>query len=555
MIKDRFTLRIFITGYLLLLSFLSFGQEDENDNIEKFSLNSPYASLQTHLGHLQEDNYFPRIAAQPFLQEGINQDQAVEYAVKLKQVLDGSGIYIDMEEVPAQNTYTDSISGKQRYYLSRTDFPQVYLERENGNWVYSDRTIEVIDELHNQVYGSDILLDLLPRMGQKEVWGLHLWQHFAILIIIIMAFSIYKLLNYVFERLISQTLARFNYTDIAKNFIRPIAKPFSILVVFLLIRFFIPLVQLPPSVAQYIVLGLRGIWPIFATAIFYHLVDIFGMYLQRIADKTESTLDDQLVPLIRKSLKAFVIVVGGLFILQNLKFDVTALLAGLSIGGLAFALAAQDTIKNFFGSLMIFVDKPFQVGDWVTSGDIDGTVEEVGFRSTRVRTFRNSVTYVPNGKMADSVIDNHGLRQFRRFYTQLAVTYDTPPALIELFVEGLTKIVENHPYTRKDFYNIYLNDLASHSLNIMFYVFFKVPTWTEELRCRHEIILNIIKLAETLGVRFAFPTQTLHMETFPEKKSLSPDYQTDMSKLRKKMEDFLANGKSNQEQVKDKKSQ
>jgi len=244
-------------------------------------------------------------------------------------------------------------------------------------------------------------------------------------------------------------------------------------------------------------------------------------------------------------LKTFVIVIGGLFILQNLNIDVTALIAGLSIGGLAFALAAQDTIKNFFGSLMIFVDKPFQVGDWITSGDIDGSVEEVGFRSTRVRTFRNSVTYVPNGKMADSVIDNHGLRKYRRFFTYIAVTYDTPPELIELFVEGLKSIVENHPKTRKDYFNIYLNDLASHSLNVMFYIFFAVPTWPEELKSRHEIILSIIKLADKLGIRFAFPTQTLHMENFPDKKSLSPAYEKDLSKLRQEMEAFLAEENKN----------
>ncbi|MDH5610267.1 MAG: mechanosensitive ion channel family protein, partial [Cyclobacteriaceae bacterium] len=198
------------------------------------------------------------------------------------------------------------------------------------------------------------------------------------------------------------------------------------------------------------------------------------------------------------------------------------LLTGLSIGGLAFALAAQDTIKNFFGSLMIFIDKPFQIGDWITSGDIDGTVEEVGFRSSRVRTFRNSVMYVPNGKMADSLIDNHGLRQYRRFFTQIAITYDTPPELIDGFVEGLRKIVLSHPDTRKDYYNVFLNDLGPSSLNIMFYIFFEVPDWTAELKARHEVLLEIIRFAKQLGVHFAFPTQTLHVENFPGQPSLSP---------------------------------
>jgi MscS family membrane protein len=245
-----------------------------------------------------------------------------------------------------------------------------------------------------------------------------------------------------------------------------------------------------------------------------------------------------MVPLVRKTLKSFIVIVGGLFILENLNIPILPLLTGLSIGGLAFALAAQDTIKNFFGSLMIFIDKPFQFGDWITSGDIDGTVEEVGFRSTRIRTFRNSVVYVPNGNLADSTIDNHGLRKYRRFYTQIAMTYDTPAELIELFVEGLKKIVEVHPNTRKDNYNIYFNDMADSSLNVMFYIFFNVPNWGDELKARHEVLIEVVKLAEKLGVNFAFPTQTLHIENLPGQASLSPKYDS-KEVLKKKLSAYF----------------
>jgi MscS family membrane protein len=170
-----------------------------------------------------------------------------------------------------------------------------------------------------------------------------------------------------------------------------------------------------------------------------------------------------------------VVAIGLLYVLQSLNFDITTLLAGISIGGIALALAAQDTLKNFFGSLMIFIDKPFQIGDWINFNEVDGTVEEVGFRSTRVRTFANSLVYVPNGKLADSTIDNFGLRQYRRFSTTISLTYDTPTALIRQFVDGLNEIVANHPDTRKDFWEVKLNTMGSHSLNIMFYIFFAVP--------------------------------------------------------------------------------
>jgi len=515
----------------------------------EYSLSSPYHALRTHFGYLADDNYHPEIAIKAFPADNLTEEEAIEKAVKLKQVLDGSGIYIHLDETPREEDYLDSLSKKHKYTLTER-YPEIYLIRgADGQWRYSSRTVEAIDDLHARVYpfGSGVLLKVLPKLGQEKAFGLRLWQHIAILILILISFSIYKIFNFVFEKFLSQIFARLGYNNIARNFILPIAKPFSMLALFLFLMLFVPVLQLPPAPAQYIIKGLRAAWPIFATAIFYRLVDILGIYLHNAAQKTSSTLDDQLVPLVRKSLKAFVIVVGGLFILQNLDFDVTALIAGLSIGGLAFALAAQDTIKNFFGSLMIFIDKPFQIGDWVTSGEIDGTVEEVGFRSTRIRTFRNSVTYVPNGKLADLVIDNHGLRQYRRFYTQIAIPYKTPPDLVELFIEGLRKIVENHPHTRKDYYHVYVNDMAAYSINIMFYIFFSVPTWAEELKGRHEIILAIIRLAEKLGISFALPSQTLHMESFPGQQPLSPKYEKDMAKLKTEMEGFLEGSEKNLE--------
>lgn len=329
------------------------------------------------------------------------------------------------------------------------------------------------------------------------------------------------------------------YKKMARSYVAPVAKPMSILIIFPILLILIPVLQLPIKINSYTLYALKAIWPVFATVVCYRIVDILGMYMMKLAEKTESTLDDQIAPLVRKALKVFVVIVGVLAILSNLGKDIVPLLTGLSIGGLAFALAAQDTIKNFFGSIMIFIDKPFQIGDWITSGNIDGTVEEVGFRATRIRTFRNSVTYVPNGIFADTTVDNHGLRNYRRFYTQISINYDTPSEVINVFVEGLRKIVDNHPHTLKENYHIYLNDMADSSLNVMFYIFFEVPTWGEELRCRHEVLIEIIKLAEELGVNFAFPTSTLHMETFPEKKSNSPIYQKNPTMLKKQLQAFL----------------
>ena len=200
-------------------------------------------------------------------------------------------------------------------------------------------------------------------------------------------------------------------------------------------------------------------------------------------------MDEQLVPIMTRTLQAVIIVIAMLSALQLLDVNVTALIAGISIGGLAIALAAQDTVKNLFGSFTIFLDKPFQIGDWVNFNGVDGTVEEVGFRSTRVRTFANSLVSVPNGKLADMIINNYGLRVYRRYSTTITITYGTKPELIEQFVEGLRQIVALHPDTRKDAFYVHLNGMSSSSLDILFYIFFDVPDWNAELKAKEEILL------------------------------------------------------------------
>ncbi|MEQ8684443.1 MAG: mechanosensitive ion channel [Imperialibacter sp.] len=528
--------------FLIVLSVLLYtsttAQSTDNSISDSVSFKTPYQSIYTFLRYLQEDSYCPELAAGIVKQTLRGSEEAQEVVVQLKQVLDGEGHFIYLEDLPNDPDYTDTVSRQKRYVLVK-DYPNIYLEKYHDKWLLSEKSVREIGKLHEKVFpfGTDKLLNLLPKLGTKKYLGLHVWQLVGTLVLILGCVLIHKLLTFLFEKIIMQALLRAGYERLADEYILPVARPVSLFVVFLLLFIFIPVLQLPPGTMQYVVMGVKAALPFFGTMVFYHLVEILCVYLQRLALKTKSTLDDQLVPLVRRALKIFVVLVGGLFILDNLNIPILPLLTGLSIGGLAFALAAQDTIKNLFGSLMIFIDKPFQIGDWITSGDIDGSVEEVGFRSTRIRTFRNSLMYVPNGKLADAMIDNHGLRVYRRYYTKLSITYDTPPPLIETFVEGLKEIVKTHPTTRKDYIEISFNEFGPSSLNIMFYMFFEVPTWSEELQGRHEINLEIMKLAEHLGINFAFPTQTLHIENMPGKPSLSPTYEVE--KAGEKMQGYF----------------
>lgn len=536
----QFILRSFVL--LLLWVFgagLVYAQEQEVAD-----LSTPSRSLRYYTLYMDEDNYYPDKAAKVFYSGYATKEEAQALAIKLKQIIDGKGIFIDLGKIPDIPDFTDSLTHIHLYPISDA-FPELYLERIGQRWYFSKTTTEQINILHKATFpfGADKLINLVPKAGNKKVLGIKLWQYFGILILVILSFIFHKILNTVISIVFTRLLIKFSVESNLIKRVKPAAVAASYAIVFMMLKLLVPIMQLPVGLSHYVNLTIRALVPFFIMISAYRFVDVLDIFFTRMSEKTVSTLDDQLVPLIRKALKAFVVIIGVLIILQNLDVDIFPLLAGLSVGGLAVALAAQDTIKNLLGSIMIFVDKPFQVGHWITSGDIDGTVEEVGIRSTRIRTFRNSIMYVPNGKLADSMIDNHGLRVYRRFYTQISITYDTPADLIELFIEGLRQIVKDHPDTRKDFYNIYLNKMADSSLNIMFYIFFEVPDWGNELRARHEILLSVIRLVEQLGINFAFPTQTLHIENIPGQLSASPTYKSP-EEAKRKLEDFFKKNKS-----------
>ena len=510
---------------ILISVFSCFAQlildEEESQTLQvEVGLNSPYHTTISFFSHLDAKNFKPEVAARSLDRRGMAGDPE-DLAVKLQQIFEGKGVILRSSGIPKDANYVDSTANKaHKYYFDKERLPEIYLEKRGSQWKFSSFSVSQINKIHAETYpfGTDKLLNLLPKIGTDHYFGFQLWQIIGIAIVTLLTFLLFWLFTFLVDRVLLYVMKRLGYGAIGENYLLPIAKVTSFYLMVVVLSFLLRVLQLPAEIWAWIVLVFRTLKPFLITLIFYKIVDVVAAYFANLAAKTVSTLYDQLVPLLRKTLKSLVILVGTLFILKDgFNLDIIPFLTGLSIGGIAIALAAQDTIKNFFGSVMIFIDKPFQVGDWVTSGEIDGTIEKVGFRSTRIRTHRNSLMYVPNGKIADAVVDNHGLRKYRRFTTTLTITYDTEPELIQQFVLGLREIVIAHPKTKKDLYHIYFNNLSSYSMDILFYIFFEVPTFKDELEARHEILVQIVKLAKVLGVQFAFPTQTLHLESWPEK--------------------------------------
>ena len=186
-----------------------------------------------------------------------------------------------------------------------------------------------------------------------------------------------------------------------------------------------------------------------------------------------------------------------------------SLIAGFGVGGIAVALAAQRTLTDLIGSLTILSERPYTIGDWVVLGDHEGTVEGIGARSTRLRTFYDSSLSIPNAKASSMAIDNMGRRNVRRVKTEFDLRSDTPPEQVEAFLTGVTEIIRGSPATTEDFH-VVVTDIAHAGLTVMLYFFLNVSTWAEELAEREKIFLGVLRLAEALHIDFA-PTNQVEM--------------------------------------------
>ena len=250
----------------------------------------------------------------------------------------------------------------------------------------------------------------------------------------------------------------------------------------------------------------------FAVRLANNLTDIWG---ERAA-QTEGTFDDQLVPVVRVLVKLAVLIVGLLLIFQNLGFEVGSLLAGLGIGGAAIALASKDTIANLFGSIVIFVDRPFQVGDWVEIGDQEGTVEAVGLRVTRIRTFANSLITVPNSQLTTTPINNWSRMRKRRIKLTIGVTYSATPEQLEAAVAAIREILQTDRRVSQDFMLVNFTNFGASSLDIFVYAFTLTTRWDEYMQIRQELLLAFMRRLGGLGLEFAFPSQSVYVESLPE---------------------------------------
>jgi MscS family membrane protein len=243
----------------------------------------------------------------------------------------------------------------------------------------------------------------------------------------------------------------------------------------------------------------------------FKLADALTILLNELAAKTDSKLDDQVVPLVRKALKIFMAILAFILIAQNLGYSVSGLLAGLGIGGLALAMASKDTLANLFGSIMILIDRPFHVGDWITFPGGDGVVEEVGMRSTRIRTFAKTVVSIPNQALANATVENHSLMPKRRIKFTLGVTYESTVDQVRGLVARIEEYLKSNSDIDQEFMLVKFTTFNDSSLDIFVYCFTVTTDWTKHLSVKQDVNLKIMSLVEEMGMGIAYPTQTVHL--------------------------------------------
>lgn len=249
------------------------------------------------------------------------------------------------------------------------------------------------------------------------------------------------------------------------------------------------------------------------TWIILRLVDFFGLIMMYRASLTESKSDDQLVPFIKESIKVLVVIFSAFFILGAIfKLNIASLIAGLGIGGLAIALAAKESLENLLGSFTIFLDKPFIIGDLIRIGSIEGHVEKIGFRSTRIRTLEKSFVTVPNKKLVDSELDNLSLRIQRRAKFNIGLTYDTKPEQFRAIISDIQTFINSHPHVLHNDTRIRLFEFDSSSVNIMVLYFVDTLEYDVYLDVRQEINYKIMEIVQKHGTSFAYPTTTIIMK-------------------------------------------
>jgi len=333
------------------------------------------------------------------------------------------------------------------------------------------------------------------------------WFPVTLLIVLLLFFFFRKtLVHYLFVQVLKLTQRTATGLDdkIVQALERPLREFLVVLGVYLILR----ALPLNPAYINFVLKVFRSCIVVLVAWALYIMVE--SLVTEDL--KARFGANNILVPFVCKATRFVILVLALIIVAVEWGYDVNGLITGLGLGGLAFALAAKDALSNIFGGIVIILDKPFTIGDWISTPSVEGTVEDITFRSTKIRTFAQALATVPNATLANEPITNWSRMGKRRITFHLGVTYSTPRHKLEKCVKDIRQMLEEHPEVHKETIFVFFERFGESSLDIFLYFFTKTTKWQEYLSVREEINFKIMEILEREGVSIAFPSRTIYLE-------------------------------------------
>ncbi|HEX5409070.1 MAG TPA: mechanosensitive ion channel family protein [Gemmatimonadaceae bacterium] len=443
-----------------------------------------------------------------------------ELAREFKLVLDRK-VWIDLEDISGAAA-GDTAGGGSRNLVqiaelpgTRGDHEPVRLSRvwRGGaqRWLFSRGTVQRIPEWYAALPDRWALQHLPAVLQKSGPLGLTAWQWLAFPVLLVVAFGFGTALNMLLA-LVFARVARRTARDWDDEVISRLAGPVTLGLTVAMVAFLLP----------WLALGMQGqLWvsrllkAALMVAFFWGLVRLVDVWRQRMAVSGWAMAGGaarSILPLGSRVAKVAIVAIGVVTVLSTLGFPVAGVLGGLGIGALAFALAAQKTVENLFGAFSIGADQIFREGDGIKVDGVAGTVERVGLRSTRIRTIDRTVVTLPNGKLADSQIESFAVRDRIRLNMVLGLVYETTGAQMRSVLDGLERVLREHPHVTTDNITVRLTDFGASALNVQVQTWVQTTDWNEFLLIRQGILLQFMDVVERAGSGFAFPSQTVYLK-------------------------------------------
>ena len=483
---------------------------------DEFDRGVPRSSLKGYL-KAARDGDFERASQyldMRYLPSWMDEKQGPPLARQLKIALD-KVLWFDLEAVSADpDGFPDDGLPANRDNIGRIKTPDKTVDllmqrvpRGDGVliWKISNQTVAEIPRLY-EYYGYGPFEETLSKMfPDVQFLGWQVWQWVLWLIVLVLSFLLALLITWIANLLVGR-----KDTAIRHQIKRFVARPVRFLLWLLLEQAGLSIIGMSLTIRT--LFRIDPILPLVLAWTAIRLVDLLIFWWEERLRRSER--EDAIVLLrpARTAIRITLVTAAVLFWLDNIGLKVSTLLAGLGVGGLAFALAAQDTLKNLLGSIMILLDKPYKVGQRIVAKGHDGIVEEIGLRSTRIRLLTGHQTTIPNDEMAKIDIENIGQRPHIRRLTNIGITYDTPPEKIEKAVEIILKILDNHEGMDPAFPpRAYFSEYQPYSLNILVLYWYHPADYWGYMKFSQEVNLQIAQEFQKEGIKFAFPTSTTYL--------------------------------------------